>query len=236
MKFRKAINLLIITLVFVSFNVEAQTKETSAWAASFNSFKINQKFGVHFDLQFRSSDELQFLRNVLIRPGLNYQIDQNKIATIGYALVLTNRGPNFGNEYLTESRIWEQLVINVPILNKVSLANRFRLEQRFINRPTASVYSDRIRYFVRSVIPLKKQQDKFTKGVFTALQNEVFLNLSNKEKLNNHVFDQNRAFISLGYRTSSKIDLELGYMRIDSKGLINNTVNNIFQAAIYGRF
>jgi hypothetical protein len=118
----------------------------------------------------------------------------------------------------------------------VILTNRFRLEQRFINRSTESVYSDRIRYFVRSVIPLVKQKDKFTKGVFAAIQNEIFLNLSNKEQLNNHVFDQNRAYLALGYRTTSKIDLELGYMRVDSKGLTNNTVNNVVQVAVYARF
>lgn len=232
----KFIYFTIIILLCLTFNVSAQTKQTSGWAASFNSFKINQKFGVHFDLQFRSADEMQYLRNVLIRPGLTYQIDQNKNATVGYALILTNRGPSFGHEYLTESRIWEQFIINIPIVNKVILTNRFRLEQRFINRSTESVYSDRIRYFVRSVIPLVKQKDKFTKGVFAAIQNEIFLNLSNKEQLNNHVFDQNRAYLALGYRTTSKIDLELGYMRVDSKGLTNNTVNNVVQVAVYARF
>jgi hypothetical protein len=240
MRFIKITNLSIIIFLCLTLNVDAQIKQTTGWAASFNSIKINEKFGVHFDFQFRSSDELASVKNILIRPGLTYQIDQNKNATIGYALILSENGPsnsllNISNKFSTESRIWEQFIINIPIVNKVSLTNRFRLEQRFINRPTESVYSDRIRYFVRSLIPLAKQKDKFTKGVFTALQNEIFLNLSNKEQLNNHLFDQNRAFISLGYRASSKVDLELGYMRVDSKGLINNTVNNVFQVAVYTR-
>jgi hypothetical protein len=237
MKFKLIIFLFLFSFVSLQNQVEAQTnKQISGWAASFNSIKINQKFGIHFDLQFRSADELSYIRNILIRPGLTYQIDKTKNATIGYALILTDRGPDFNHDYLSEHRIWEQFIINVPIVNKVSLANRLRLEQRFINRPLESVFSQRARYFARAIIPLEKQSEQFKKGIFIALQNEIFINLSNKKLINNHLFDQNRFFLATGYRVNPKLDLELGYMRVDAKGVNNNTINNTIQIGVYSKF
>ncbi len=41
--------------------------------------------------------------------------------------------------------------------------------------------------------------------------NEIFLNIQNKEKLNNNFFDQNRPYAGIGYRITRKIETELGY-------------------------
>ena len=77
---------------------------------------------------------------------------------------------------------------------QVSLQNRFRLEQRFIERQIDDIFSQRLRYFARLIVPLAKKEAAFSKGVFAALQNEIFFNIQNKDKLNNSVFDQNRAY------------------------------------------
>ena len=110
------------------------------------------------------------------------------------------------------------------------------MEQRFIERRAADVFSQRLRYFFRTMVPLSKQDSTFKKGAFLALQNELFLNLQNKNELNNHVFDQNRAYIAVGYRLSPKIDIEAGYLNQAIKGASTNTINNVLQLALYTRF
>ncbi len=85
-------------------------------------------------------------------------------------------------------------------------------------------------------MPLKKDRASFSKGVFAALQNEVFFNLQNKSKLNDKFFDQNRAYLALGYRVNPRLDLEAGYLNQYVDGLSSNTVNHAGQLALYTRF
>ena len=98
------------------------------------------------------------------------------------------------------------------------------------------MFAQRFRYFFRLIQPLNKTEAAFTKGAFVALQNEVFLNFHNKDKLNNSVFDQNRLYLAAGYRFSKKVDIEAGYMNQAVKTLNNHTNNNIVQLALYTRF
>lgn len=237
MKMKKIVKSLSL-IVFISIanlSTAQIVNQQSGWLAFFHSQRLSTKSGLHLDMQFRSADNLAYIRNVLIRPGYTYFFDSKKNATIGYAYILTDQGAANKND-LVEHRIWQQFIITTPI-GKIPLVNRFRLEQRFIERNVDQIFSQRIRYFARAVVPFQKQETpKFTKGTFIALQNEIFLNLQNKDLLNNKVFDQNRAYVALGYRLSEAIDLETGYLNQYIKGLSNTTNNHIFQLAIYTRF
>ncbi|RYD87593.1 MAG: DUF2490 domain-containing protein, partial [Sphingobacteriales bacterium] len=137
-----------------------------------------------------------------------------------------------------ESRTWEQFTFTNKIFGSTQLSNRFRLEQRYMGESAEdannSYFSQRLRYFIRGVVPFKKDS-VFSKGVFLALQNEVFVNIQNKEKVNNHFFDQNRAYIAVGYRINKKVDIEAGYMNQYTKAITGGTTNNILQVVLYTR-
>jgi len=83
---------------------------------------------------------------------------------------------------------------------------------------------------------VKKQKDSFYQGVFVALQDEIFMNIQNKNNINNSFFDQNRIYGAVGYRVNSKLDLEVGYMNQYINGAMTNVSNNIIQMALYTRF
>jgi hypothetical protein len=68
------------------------------------------------------------------------------------------------------------------------------------------------------------------------LQNEVFGNIQNNAKVNNHVFDQNRAYVALGYRFSKRMDIEAGYLNQYVQQTQAHTINHIAQVALYTRF
>ncbi|KIA99583.1 hypothetical protein OA93_05380 [Flavobacterium sp. KMS] len=239
------ISLISITILFLSTTVNAQTQNTfTGWSAVFFTYKLNDKFSLHFDGQARSTDELKNLQSYIIRPGLNYHIKDNMIATVGYAYIGNNRSVMDIDGWVPEHRIWEQFIFNqkFTLANRpVTLQHRFRLEQRFMGQATIEQnelvtdsyeFAQRLRYFARSIFPLSKT-DNFTKGAFLALQNEVFLNVQNAP--NDSFFDQNRAYLALGWRLSPKFDLEAGYMNQYVLGKSNNTVNNIVQVAAYVR-
>ncbi|WP_443936612.1 DUF2490 domain-containing protein [Pedobacter sp. MW01-1-1] len=230
--------LLFISLLCIGLSLSAQTvHQNSGWFLFLNSTKFNDKWGMHFDFQVRSADDWGYVRNTLIRPGVTYYINPSSNATVGY-LWVTNTAeiPATGAKITAnEHRIWEQYIYNHK-LKSVFVSHRLRLEQRFFERANEDVFAQRFRYFFRMIQPLQKAEPKFTKGPFVALQNEIFLNVQNNSNVNNSFFDQNRAYLAVGYRFSKAFDLEAGYLNQYIKGAAINSLNNVIQLGVYTRF
>lgn len=216
----------------------------SGWFAVFNTTKLGKKTTLLNDVQLRSTDEFQHLQTLLVRSGLQYSITNKLGLTLGYASVNNRRQLSGINGYLMEHRIWQQMIYNHKT-GPVFVQHRLRSEQRFI--PAARISNNelesdghgkayRLRYFIRNIVPLKKQTGAFTEGVFASLQNEVFINTGNKSNVNGKTFDQNRLYVSGGYRINKKVDLEAGYMYQYIQGRNNaSTHNHIAQIATYLR-
>jgi hypothetical protein len=226
-------------LLFMAIGkISAQTQiQNSGWLFILNSTKFSEKWGLHLDLQARSADNWGYLRNVLVRPGITYYINSKNNATVGY-LLATTKTEMIGSSPINteEHRIWEQYIFTHKLKSSF-VTHRGRLEQRFIEQLNGDeIFAQRFRYFVRLLQPLQGKVDVFSKGPFVALQNEVFLNIQNKDLLNNSVFDQNRLYIAGGYRFSKKVDLEVGYLNQYSNGRTTNTSNRVAQLALYTRF
>lgn len=229
---------LLLVLCFTGTTVNAQTSsQNSGWLFLLNNTKINKKWGTHLDVQVRSSDNWSNVRNFLFRPGITYFINDKNDITLGYLLSEThNLTDDLGEHKLTEHRIWQQYIHKHKI-STINVSHRFRLEQRFVEKiRNEDVFAQRLRYFVRFIIPLKKEVKNFEKGLFAALQNELFFNIQHKNKLSGHFFDQNRAYAAVGYRFSKKFDLEAGYLNQAVKGRTSNSINNVIQLAVYTRF
>ena len=232
---------LIVGIVFAT-GLHAQTQHTG-WLASFNTFSSKGKTSIHFDTQLRSTDKLEHVQSFLLRTGFNVKLRSNLIATVGYAYIRNRRILGFVSGYSPEHRIWEQLLLNQHI-GKVPLAHRLRLEQRFISKSLVNgnnelvnegnTFANRLRYFARAVIPFTTTKP-FTKGFFGALQNEVFVNIGDKSAVNGKTFDQNRAYLAIGYRVRSEFDLEAGYLNQYVEGRNGFTNNHVVQLAGYLR-
>ena len=233
--------ILLLFIIACSFSAFPQS-QTSGWLATFNTFKTGKKTSIHNDIQWRSADDLKYTQTLLLRGGLNYHLSKKMIATAGYAFIHNYRSAGNVDGYAPEHRIWEQFIYNQK-WERISIAHRFRLEQRFIGKTVVennelkndgTMYANRFRYFIRNVLPLNKQAT-FNKGMFAALQNEVFLNFGNKRNVNGKTFDQNRLYAAIGYRFSKKFDAEAGYMNQYINGRTNDVNNHIAQIATYIR-
>ncbi len=207
----------------------------SGWAAWFNTTKFNERWGLASDVQLRSSDQWDEVQNVLLRPGLSYFIDAHNNLTFGYAWIGTLNAPS-GD--LVEHRIWQQYVHTQP-LGPAALTHRLRLEQRFVEPADGSDrrFSQRLRYFLRVMLPLQSRPHAaFEHGWFAAMQNELFFNVQHRDAVNGASFDQNRAYLAVGYRVSTRLDLELGYLNQYVNGRSGDTLNHVVQLALYTRF
>lgn len=216
-------------------SVRADTNQQQmGWSGWFNSHRLSEHWGYVSDVQLRSSDGWEEAQNVLLRPGVSYFLDNRNNFTLGYAWIATLNNPG---DNLVEHRIWQQY-IHTQSWRRAALTHRFRLEQRFVEPQNGGdrLFSQRLRYFLRSVVPVKSQGSSFTSGPFIALQNELFFNIQHDENVNGKLFDQNRLLLAAGYRISSRYDLELGYLNQFVNGRVNDTMNHIVQFALYSRF
>jgi hypothetical protein len=242
----------------------AQT-QFAGWAGTFQNYKLTKKTGLYFDGQLRSTGQLQQVHSLLLRPGLNIYFNPAFTGTVGYAYIHQQRSAGGIMDYIPEHRIWEQLVYTHSLAHSTrshshhgvpaaTLTHRLRLEQRYLPRFHAEgnslahnghAHAGRLRYFARSVIPLSPSSDPdgkalaaapFTTGFFAAIQNEIFVNISGSSAVNGKFFDQNRAYLAVGYRYSRQFDLEMGYMNQYISGAGSNSTNNhILQVATYLR-
>jgi hypothetical protein len=80
-----------------------------------------------------------------------------------------------------------------------------------------------------------KQETSFKKGMFVALQDEIFINVQKKNLVNGSMFDQNRAYAAIGHRFNTKVDVEVGYMNLFQKRSTTDLRNNVMQLAFYLR-
>lgn len=242
----------IIFLVCLFYQGSAQTTHTS-WFAFMNTVKLNKKFSTHLDVQERSGDRFSKMASFIARPGINYKVNDQWLLTAGYAYISNRRTIRFTNPdnepvtvtgYVPEHRIWEQVLLTHRIVGKNTISHRFRLEQRFLLTPAleneklsadGNTYANRFRYFFRSVIPLK-QEFPFNDGWFAGIQNEIMVNFGDKSPVNGKFFDQNRLYLSAGYRLKPAIDLEIGYLNqyADGRGQAF-TNNHVAQLAVYTR-
>ncbi|MBS1600780.1 MAG: DUF2490 domain-containing protein [Bacteroidetes bacterium] len=252
--FSKLNSLCVVIAITIVFNfprhAAAQTvNQFSGWAAVFSTTKLSSKFSLHLESQLRSGNELKDAQTFIFRPGIIYNFKGNQSLTIGYAIVAHHRSVDNVRGWGPEHRIWEQYILNRSLSlsdHFITIQNRFRLEQRFISTSVVKDdkletsgynFSSRFRYFVRTIIPVSPNTGrKFQRGVFFSLQDEIFVNIGDAYATNGKFFDQNRAYISLGYRFSPKYDAELGYMYqyIAGRGSVK-TNNNILQLAAYLR-
>ncbi|MVN21780.1 DUF2490 domain-containing protein [Mucilaginibacter arboris] len=224
---------LLLSLITKSYS-QSTENQYSGWLAIYHKQKLTGKWGYLFDAQYRTDKQFSNTSAYLLRPGISYDVSKNQAAGAGYAFFGSYEDEKSSRIFYAENRIWEQYQIDAKI-GKATLSNRLRLEQRFINMENGG-FSQRLRYYIRSQVPLVKVEDSFKKGIYMALQNELFVNVQHQERASNSFLDQNRSYISFGYRLNKKIDTELGYQYVYSKDPNGNLRNNVFQVAIYTDF
>ena len=179
--------------------------------------KLNSKFSIHTEYQWRRVDGLKNRQQGLFRTGIMYAVRKDISLNAGYAFADTYPYGDYSGVFsFPEHRLYEQVVIKNPI-GKIELSHRFTLEQRFLGKVTMQngirntdySFLNRIRYRLRAEIPLQSSASgKNNWGV--AIQNEVFIGWG--KNIGANVFDQNRMAALLGYKANKNLKLEAGYI------------------------
>lgn len=208
---------LVISTQFAQAQNDGQ-QDLGSWAMLFTKNRISEKMSIHAEAQYRNYEFGSNFNQLLLRTALNYDISDQAMASFGYGYIATDTSfeePE-GEENVTENRIYQQLVLRNNI-GKLKFSHRYRLEQRFINRPiTGNDTEHRARYFLRLTYPLSER-------FYLTAYDEVFINLQAP------TFGQNRLYGALGVNLNANMRFETGFL----KNHIGNRNFERFQAAIF---
>lgn len=224
MKIKKGIHVHFVTLfLFTCLCLNAQVKReytnnNNGWFMYIGNHKLSDKWGLHLEAQWRRYDIVLHNQQLLLRGGINYYWNAQVSLTAGYCYVVTYPyGALAAKAMFPENRIWEQLNIKTEI-GAVEIINRFRLEQRYVNavvlkdagyEPGDAIYTNRVRWMNRYSVPFKGKKIE-ERSFYASFYNEIYINFGKNVAYN--IFDQNRAYLALGYRIPKLGRLEVGYL------------------------
>lgn len=201
-KLKRYLSCLVFSfVVFQSLN--AQTNETGSWLVYLGNQKIDNKWNIQSDFQYRNHQVLSQRNQYLLRAGVGYNLkEQNHNLLLGFAYIATDSYDEVNTFKATrfESRIYQQYLYKHK-LSDVYVNHRVRLEQRFF----PNEFGLRGRYFVSMQKPLKGKVISKNSSYISAY-NELFLDIKHSR------FDRNRLYLGLGFGITEHIRIETGYM------------------------
>lgn len=201
-KLKKKINMVALTMVLMlPVIINAQESNFGNWLIYIGNKKLDTKWNIHNEIQYRNYNAIGDLEQLLLRTGLGYTFNEGKSnILLGYGYILSENYIEDLDEKISvnEHRIFQQFIAKQNI-RSVKLNHRYRFEQRFIEGD----FKMRFRYFLGLNFPLsKKESNKY----YLSAYNEIFLNTESS------IFDRNRLYGGIGYGINKSIRIEVGYM------------------------
>lgn len=204
--------LLLLFTVLNATSFKAQKSDTGNWLMLFGNEKLNDKFNVHYEVQYRDYAFLGDLNQWLLRTGIGYNLSENNNnVLLGYAYVHSHNYDAQQNvKQLDEHRIFQQFITKQKF-GRIGLNHRYRVEERFLE-PKMEV---RFRYQLGVNIPFNNTS--LVKNTWYAnIYDEIFINAKKD------AFDRNRLYGGIGYVINDKIRVEAGFMNQATSSVSRN--------------
>lgn len=213
--------LCVAVVLFVSKAGAADDNQAWTAVAANGPLEESSNFLLWFDGHARFQDDASELGTTIIRPGIGWKVNDKLKLWLGYAWITGRRdGPD-----VKEERIWQQAAYPVVQIFGGRLSGRTRLEQR--TRDGANDTGWRLRQAWRWSRPMEGTELSFV------VANETFVGLNDADWGQRDGYDQNRAFLGLGWQATPKMRVDTGYLNnhIDG-GSAGDRTNHIFAVAL----
>lgn len=181
-----------------------------------------ENLNAYFEFQPRWREDGEEFDQRLIRPALFYKLTPQASVWLGYANVLTHRLTTGTTD---EDRLWQQFQYNHKLTNGITLQSRTRLEQRWLSN--GDDVGHRVRQLFRVTRPFASLPDLSLVG-----WDEVFVNFNETDWGAQSGFDQNRAFIGLGYAFTPRLRVEAGYLNQYVETPTIDRLNHVFATTV----
>ncbi len=193
----------VSAMVLLPILLVGQDSNLGNWLIYIGSKKVNDRWNIHNEVQYRNYNAIGDLEQLLLRTGVGYNLTPgNNNFLLGYGFIRSENYVNADDKVVVnEHRIFQQFVTKHKI-SKLKVQHRYRFEQRFVEDD----FRMRFRYFLAANYPLTMPSEEKTQEWYLSAYNEVFLNSEVS------VFDRNRLYGGVGCRVNKNLRLELGYM------------------------
>jgi len=210
----------VLAIIFLPTLLLAQDSNLGNWLIYIGNKKVNDRWNIHHEVQYRNFNAIGDLEQLLLRTGVGYNLTPgNNNFLLGYGFI---NSQNFiapdEKVGINEHRIFQQFITKQKI-DKFRVQHRYRFEQRFIEDTDFKL---RFRYFLAVNYPLPiEMKEGSSRELYLSAYNEIFLNSEG------NIFDRNRLYGGLGYRLNKILRLELGYMNQFFSGADRDQINII---------
>lgn len=176
------------------------TEEFQIWLQALAVGPVSENWRAHLELQPRWFDDASTLGLVIARGAVGRRVLPR--ATIWGGLAVVSR--TFQSPTRHETRVWEQLSLDIPPAGRWALTGRIRVEQRWLD--TWADTSHRIRLMLRTQRPLGASPWTL------AMYNETMVTMDATDFGPRRGYDRNRAYSGLMRRVSPLLTAEFGYI------------------------
>jgi hypothetical protein len=190
-------------LLLLTSSINAQKSEVGNWFLYLGNQKINDRWNLHSELQYRNFNFVGDLEQLIIRTGLGYNLSENNNnILLGYAYIYSEPyiASTTDKRETDEHRVFQQFITKQSF-GRLNVQHRYRFEQRFLQDD----FKMRFRYLLLLNIPINKKTMEKT-AVYVSLSNEIFINTER-----NH-YDRDRVYGGIGYCFNKNFKMEVGLM------------------------
>lgn len=241
MKLFLVILLILITTIKVAEAQKISINQNLYWLRYYNQLTLNKKYVWHNELEERRFFDKSKPNNRIIHSRLHYKLKPNLDVAAGLTYSLQNpQDPNStSNLIIPEIRPVQELNYTISISKKLSLQQRFRIDERFIRKNDGQQllegYNFNFRFRLRLQLIFKLSEEKNKTQTTIKIANELMLNAGKNVVYNQ--FDQNRVYFGIQQDLNSSLALELGYLnQYQQKASGNQFLNrDIVRLSLYHR-
>lgn len=186
---------------FTNHRAVAQSADFGNWMAYFGTGKINDKWSIWTEAQYRGYNFISDREQLLLRVAALYNINPSVSVAQGYGFISGRTYASSGKvNHTAEHRLYQQLMLKQSF-GRFNIQHRYRMEERFLEDD----FRVRFRYFLSANIALNKPSVR--KGaLYLSLYNEIFIYADRP------LFDRDRIFGGAGYMFNSRLRVEAGTM------------------------
>jgi hypothetical protein len=193
--------LLLRLVPLAALSLAAQTHSQVGWYVYNGDHAVSGRWGIHFDIQPRFTNMAARWRQLLVRPGVNFQLTPNLTVMAGYAFRNDWFEDGAGGYQLNEQRLHQQIRYVRPV-GPVRLQQRGWIEERWLQQRGAPgrLYFTRFRYMLHTTVPLRGP-------AYLAASAEPFWRVPARGSR----LEQHRTYLAAGRRFAGDFRFEAGY-------------------------
>ncbi|HAK80158.1 MAG TPA: hypothetical protein DCR35_16220 [Runella sp.] len=192
------------------------THQTLYWVRYYNQMSVHPRWTWHNEIDNRRFLQVNKQHHLIIHSHLHYKVLPNVDIAAGFTYSRQSpQSPDATvNLVVPELRPFQEINLTMPFGKRLVLAQRLRVDERFIHRNNGKQLLDgydfnfRIRLRAQAIVLLSKQSTDHT--TYLKIANELMVNAGKNITLNQ--FDQNRIYVGLEQNLGKKLAFELGYL------------------------